>query len=52
MSASSADEIFVSGQSEEELQQGGILGRADGVVLKPFRDGDLLEALVRAFARR
>lgn len=43
--------IFVSGQSEEELQQGGVLGRADGVVLKPFRDGELLEALVRAFGR-
>lgn len=44
--------IFVSGQSEEELRQGGALGRADGVVLKPFRDGELLEALVRAFANR
>lgn len=44
--------IFVSGQSEEELQQSGVFGRADGVVLKPFRDGELLEALVRAFARR
>lgn len=44
--------IFVSGQSEEELREGGVLGRADGLVLKPFRDGDLLDALELAFARR
>lgn len=44
--------IFVSGQSEEELREGGVLGRADGLVPKPFRDGDLVDALVPAFARR
>lgn len=44
--------IFVSGQSEQELQQGGLLGRADGLMLKPFRDGDMLDALTEAFARR
>jgi two-component system, cell cycle sensor histidine kinase and response regulator CckA len=44
--------IFVSGQSEQELERSGVLGRADGMVLKPFRDGELLDALGRAFARR
>lgn len=44
--------VFVSGQSEQELQHGGVLGRADGLVLKPFRDGDLLDALMLAFGRR
>jgi two-component system, cell cycle sensor histidine kinase and response regulator CckA len=44
--------IFVSGQSEAELDGDGVLGRADGVVFKPFRDGDLLDALVRVMERR
>jgi two-component system cell cycle sensor histidine kinase/response regulator CckA len=44
--------IFVSGQSEHELHQGGVLGRADGLVLKPFRDGEMLDVLVQSFARR
>ena len=44
--------IFVSGQSQEELQQTAAVGQADGVVLKPFRDADLLEALMRAVERR
>jgi two-component system cell cycle sensor histidine kinase/response regulator CckA len=44
--------IFVSGQSEDELRQSGVFGRADGTVLKPFRDGELLDALAAAFARR
>jgi signal transduction histidine kinase len=44
--------IFVSGQSEEELREGRVLGRADGLVLKPFRDGDLIDALMPAFGRR
>ena len=44
--------IFVSGQSEHELHQGGVLGRADGLLLKPFRDGEMLDTLVQSFARR
>lgn len=44
--------IFVSGQSEDELQQTGVVGRADGVVLKPFHDRDLLDAILGAIERR
>ncbi|MEM9458887.1 MAG: response regulator [Myxococcota bacterium] len=39
--------IFVSGQSEGELYQHGSVTHAEGVVFKPFRDGDLLRALSR-----
>lgn len=44
--------IFVSGQSEEELRQIGAVGEADGVVPKPFRDADLLDALMPGIERR
>lgn len=39
--------IFVSGQSEAELYQHGSVTHADGVVFKPFRDGDLIGVLNR-----
>jgi len=44
--------IFVSGQSEAELYQSGSVTHADGVVFKPFRDGDLLGALGRVMQLR
>ncbi|MCX4242892.1 response regulator [Paraliomyxa miuraensis] len=44
--------IFVSGRSKEELQQQSAVGRADGVVRKPFRDTELLDAIRGAVQRR